>query len=60
MREQWLTTADAARALQRTPARIRQLCQAGRLPGARRHGRDWLIPASALAHVRLRPRRRGS
>lgn len=27
-----------------TPSRIRQLCIAGRLPGAVKVGRDWLVP----------------
>lgn len=27
--------------------RVRQLCQAGRVPGAQKIGRDWVIPADA-------------
>ena len=40
----WLTTADAARVLGVTPARVRQLLADDRIPGAHRVGRDWLIP----------------
>lgn len=39
-----LTTEQAARRLRVTPARIRQLAAAGRIPGAVRFGRDWQIP----------------
>lgn len=46
----FLTTKDAARALGVTPARVRQLIAAGRLP-AEKHGRDWLIDPDALDQV---------
>ena len=39
-----LTSAQAAARLGVTPARIRQLAIAGRIRGAYRQGRDWLIP----------------
>lgn len=31
-----------------TPTRVRQLLQAGRIPGAIKLGRDWLIPDDAV------------
>lgn len=37
--------SQAALRLGRTPARIRQLVHAGSIPGARKVGRDWYIPA---------------
>ena len=39
-----LTTADASAILGVTPQQVRTLCQRGRIRGAIRHGRDWLIP----------------
>lgn len=34
----------AAKRLGRTPGRLRQLCLAGSIKGARKVGRDWYIP----------------
>jgi len=34
----------AAEILQLSTARLRQLCAKGRMPGARKIGRDWLLP----------------
>lgn len=42
-----LTPTEAAHRRGVTPNRIRQLCRAGRIEGARKHGRDWIIPATA-------------
>ncbi len=39
-----LSTADAAKRLGLTPGRIRELCIARRIKGARLVGRTWLIP----------------
>jgi len=30
-----------------SPRRIRVICRQGRIPGAYKHGRDWMIPAAA-------------
>jgi len=49
MEETELTTSEAAERLGVTPMRVRQLCQGGELPGARRRGRDWLIPVAAIS-----------
>ena len=40
-----VTAAQAAIALDVTPARIRQLAGAGRIKGAKRMGRDWIMPS---------------
>ena len=42
-----LTTAEAARELGVTGARIRQLAAAGELKGEKR-GRDWMIDAASV------------
>lgn len=43
----YLTTTEYAHRLGINPSRVRQLLAEGRIPGARKHGRDWLIPADA-------------
>jgi len=55
-RGQLFTVREAARRLGVHETYVRRLAREGRLPGARKVGRDWLIPASALAHVRRRRR----
>ncbi len=35
---------DAAKRLSRNPSRLRQLRLAGKLPSARKIGRDWYLP----------------
>lgn len=42
-----LTTAEAARELKVTGARIRQLAAAGEIK-AEKHGRDWMIDAESV------------
>jgi len=39
-----LTTREAAAALGVTPRRVVQLIAEGRIRGAERRGRDWLVP----------------
>lgn len=39
-----LTAEQAAEILGVTPRRVRTLCRAGRIVGARKIGRDWIIP----------------
>lgn len=50
-----MSVAEAAAELGVTERRIRALCGQGRIEGARRPGRDWVIPRP----VRIRPGRRG-
>lgn len=49
-------TARAARWLGLGERRVRQLCEAGRLPGAYQFapGSKWLIPAETLDNIRAR------
>lgn len=44
-----LTTTQAAAQLGLCQSRIRQLCLAGKLPGAYKMGRDWVIPENSIA-----------
>lgn len=39
-----ITATDAAALLGVTPRRVQALCQQGRIRGARKLGRDWLLP----------------
>ena len=50
-----IKVAEAAARLEVTTARIQQLCRAQRIPGARLHGRIWLIPENFT----VRPGKRG-
>jgi excisionase family DNA binding protein len=55
-----LTTTQAAeqlraRGLDADRQRVRRWAGQGRFPGARKVGRDWLIPAEALAEFQPRP-----
>jgi excisionase family DNA binding protein len=52
---EWLSTSTAADRLGLSARRVRQLADAGRLPGARRVGRDWLVPVASVSKE-TRPR----
>ena len=56
-----LTTAQVARALGVEPRTVVHHCRAGHLPGARRHGRDWVVPGcyaeEAVYRAAVGPRR---
>lgn len=54
-----LTTAQVAKELDVDPSRVRQLCRADKMPGAKLIGRDWMIPRSALAAARKRNKKTG-
>lgn len=43
----WLTVEEYAERMRTTPAAIRARLERGRVPGALKEGRRWLIPASA-------------
>lgn len=49
-----LTVAEAARRAGVSPEWIRKLCAQGRIKGAKKHGRDWAIPAGAA--IAAKPR----
>ena len=49
MAEQFMSVEDAAAELGRSIAWVRRLAQNGRLPGAEKVGRDWIIPKAAVA-----------
>lgn len=52
-----LTTTQAAAQLGLCQSRIRQLCLTGKLPGAYKMGRDWVIPENSIAQ--LNPKNEG-
>ena len=51
---EFLSTTQAAGELGVNQSRIRQLILNGQIPDARKFGRDWMIPRSALAALRNR------
>jgi excisionase family DNA binding protein len=44
----YYTSEQAAIILQKTPDTVRRLCQRGEIPGARKIGREWLIPRASI------------
>jgi hypothetical protein len=46
---QWLTVEEYAEAMRTTPAAVHKRLERGRVPGAVREGRRWLIPIEATA-----------
>ena len=51
------TVAETARRWGISERRVRLLCAQGRVPGAIREGRSWLIPAEAVKPLDARRRR---
>lgn len=43
----FVTIREAARRDGRAATTLRQLCLTGRVPGARKLGRDWIVPVDA-------------
>ena len=54
----YLTTADACTRLGIGATALRAYLTQGRIPGAYRHGRDWLIPADVIKPASLPKGRR--
>lgn len=50
-----LTVPQAAAELRISAPRVRVLLKTGRIPGAEKFGRDWIIPEAGLESVRERP-----
>jgi len=44
----YVSPEDAAVYFDTTPEKIRRLCRDGKIPGARKLGREWRIPRSFL------------
>ena len=44
----YLSCSDAAKAMGITTRRIQQMCKQGKIPGALKEGRNWLIPENAV------------
>lgn len=53
-----MNSRQAADTLGLTDARVRQLCIAGKIPGAFKLGRDWMIPEASV--LRLNRERNGN
>ena len=49
-----LSIQEAAAQWNVSPRRIQQMCKEGKIPGARKEGRSWLIPAETPIHVKSR------
>lgn len=45
--EQFITIKEIAERWDVTPRRVQKMCADGRIPGAKKFGRDWAIPAEA-------------
>lgn len=48
LRDNYLTGAEVAEILGKTPGMIAKLCQTGKLPGAEKMGKTWIIPKIAV------------
>lgn len=57
MIEDYLTSVEAGELIGRGKNMIAKLCQAGRLPGAKKIGLNWLIPREAV--LAYQPLKRG-
>lgn len=51
-----LTTQEAAQIMKRSQGHVKNLCSAGKLPGAQKVGRDWLIPREVAENFVPPPR----
>lgn len=47
MKEDYLTIKEIAEQWGVTPRRVQRMCADGKIPDARKFGRDWAIPAYA-------------
>ena len=52
------TIAEAAQRLGYSPGHLANLAKAGRIPGAHRYGRQWLLPSGCAMPERERPGRK--
>lgn len=43
--DEYITIKEVAAKWNVTPRRIQRMCAEGRIPGAKKFGRDWAIPA---------------
>lgn len=44
---EFVTIKEVAEKWKITPRRVQKMCAEGRIEGARKHGRDWAIPADS-------------
>lgn len=57
--ENYITVNEASKRSKLAKGYIRTLLGKGMLPGARKFGRDWMIPVSSLEAYLKSPRKRG-
>jgi hypothetical protein len=58
-RTEWLTVPEYAELMRTTPAAVLKRLERGRIPGAEREGRRWLIPAAAAEAMVVAPDKKG-
>ena len=49
--EEYIKIEEVAKKWEITPRRVQSLCAAGKIEGATRFGRDWMIPKNALKPI---------
>ena len=54
----YLSCAEAAKAMGITVRRIQQMCKQGEIPGASKEGRTWRIPENAVYLIMVKRRSR--
>ena len=55
---EFISASEAARRWRVTPRAVQLMCSRGRIPGAERSGRTWLVPAGAVRPADLRRSRK--
>lgn len=55
---EFISVSEAARRWRVTPRAVQLMCSRGRIPGAERSGRTWLVPAGAVRPADLRRSRK--
>lgn len=52
----YISVAEAAEIMQKDPSLVQKMCRAGKLDGATKKGRDWLIPRKSAENYTPGPR----
>lgn len=54
--QDYISVTEAAAIMQKDPSLVQKLCRAGKLDGATKKGRDWLIPRESAENYTPGPR----
>ena len=54
----YISSYEAAEVMEKTPRYVTHLCQNGRIDGAVKDGKDWIIPRKSLENIRMEKRGR--